>query len=329
MPPCSPTSSAAPCPPRRSRRPSGSLASGTCALTDEDLQLSLAVCYELHYRGFDGVSEDWEWEPALLAAARRPRAAAPRRAARTSSAPCRRPRSRSTGSWPTLIAADDGPSLSSYMAKQGTLEQWREYLTLRSVYHLQGGRPAHVRHPPPVAGGPRRRWSRSRPTSTAAAARERMHSELFAGLMRDLGLDAAYGAPVERGPGGGLRLGQHDVAVRAAPPLARRRARPPGLRGDDLVRAEPPLLSGPAPARLRRADDGLLRRARRGRRRPRADRLGRHVRLAGRRRARRCWPTSSSARRARWRWTASPPTTCWAPGRPAAPRCDRTAALAA
>src|SRR4051794_41983902 len=41
----------------------------------------------------------------------------------------------------TLIAADDGPSLSSFMAKQGTLEQWREYLTLRSVYHLKEGDP--------------------------------------------------------------------------------------------------------------------------------------------------------------------------------------------
>src|SRR3712207_6282711 len=39
---------------------------GACALTDEDLQISLAVLYELHYRGFDGVSDDWEWDPALL-----------------------------------------------------------------------------------------------------------------------------------------------------------------------------------------------------------------------------------------------------------------------
>src|SRR3978361_1942528 len=35
-------------------------------LTDDDLQLSLAICYELHYRGFDDVSEDWEWDPCLL-----------------------------------------------------------------------------------------------------------------------------------------------------------------------------------------------------------------------------------------------------------------------
>src|SRR3954447_10264872 len=35
-------------------------------LRDEDLQLFLALCYELHYRGFDGVDEAWEWDPDLL-----------------------------------------------------------------------------------------------------------------------------------------------------------------------------------------------------------------------------------------------------------------------
>jgi hypothetical protein len=46
-----------------------------------------------------------------------------------------------------LIAADDGPSLSRYMARSGTPEQWREYLTLRLGVPPQGGRPAHLRHP--------------------------------------------------------------------------------------------------------------------------------------------------------------------------------------
>src|SRR5688572_28260120 len=41
-------------------------AAGAGALADEDLQLGLAVLYELHYRGFDEVSEDWEWDPDLL-----------------------------------------------------------------------------------------------------------------------------------------------------------------------------------------------------------------------------------------------------------------------
>src|SRR3954449_2046629 len=33
----------------------------------EDLQLSLYVLYELHYRGFREVPESWEWQAALLA----------------------------------------------------------------------------------------------------------------------------------------------------------------------------------------------------------------------------------------------------------------------
>ena len=36
-------------------------------LADEDLQLALYLCYELHYRGLPGVDDAWEWEPTLLA----------------------------------------------------------------------------------------------------------------------------------------------------------------------------------------------------------------------------------------------------------------------
>ena len=34
---------------------------------EEDLQLALYLCYELHYRGLPGVDDRWEWEPSLLA----------------------------------------------------------------------------------------------------------------------------------------------------------------------------------------------------------------------------------------------------------------------
>ena len=34
---------------------------------DDDLQLALWCCYELHYRGFEGVEEEWEWHPAIAA----------------------------------------------------------------------------------------------------------------------------------------------------------------------------------------------------------------------------------------------------------------------
>jgi hypothetical protein len=40
--------------------------SGKEALVDEDLQLTLFVLYELAYRGWDGVDDQWEWQPDLI-----------------------------------------------------------------------------------------------------------------------------------------------------------------------------------------------------------------------------------------------------------------------
>src|SRR3954451_17307030 len=36
-------------------------------LADDDLHLALYVLYELHYRGFTGVDDRWEWDPGALA----------------------------------------------------------------------------------------------------------------------------------------------------------------------------------------------------------------------------------------------------------------------
>jgi hypothetical protein len=165
---------------------------GACALTDEDLQITLGVCYELHYRGFDGVSEDWEWDPALI----RLRNGLERRhltALRTLAGPISatgEPIDRQLGD---LIAADDGPSLSSFMAKQGTLEQWREYLTLRSVYHLKEGDP-HTFAVPRLSGRTKSAMVEIQADEYGGGTAARMHSTLFAGMMRALGLDDSYGA---------------------------------------------------------------------------------------------------------------------------------------
>jgi hypothetical protein len=79
------------------------------------------------------------------------------------------------------------------MAKTGTLEQWREYLTLRSVYHLKEGDP-HTFAIPRLSGRAKAAMVEIQADEYGGGAPERMHSELFAGLMRDLGLDPAYGA---------------------------------------------------------------------------------------------------------------------------------------
>src|SRR5215218_4078183 len=165
---------------------------GACALTDEDLQISLAVCYELHYRGFDGVSEDWEWDPALI----RLRTGLERRhldALRSLAGPIVATGEPVDRQLADLIAADDGPSLSAFMAKQGTLAQWREYLTVRSVYHLKEGDP-HTFAVPRLSGRAKAAMVEIQADEYGGGSATRMHSTLFAGLMRALGLDDAYGA---------------------------------------------------------------------------------------------------------------------------------------
>ncbi len=162
------------------------------ALTDEDLQLSLAICYELHYRGFDDVSDEWEWEPTLL----RLRAGLEQRhleALQELVGPVPVTGGPIDRQLAAVIAADDGPSLSAYMAKHGTLDQWREYLTLRSVYHLKEGDP-HTFAIPRLSGRAKSAMVEIQADEYGGGTPERMHSELFAGLLRDLGLDATYGA---------------------------------------------------------------------------------------------------------------------------------------
>jgi heme oxygenase-like protein len=168
------------------------VAATTDPLTDDDLQLSLAICYELHYRGFDGVADSWEWDPELLRlrALLEQRHTAALRAlvgdVEVTDAPVDQQLT-------ALIAADDGPSLSRHLARSGTLEQWREYLALRSVYHLKEGDP-HTWAIPRLGGRAKAAMVEIQADEYGGGSAERMHSQLFAGMMRDLGLDTGYGA---------------------------------------------------------------------------------------------------------------------------------------
>ncbi|MGY1671245.1 iron-containing redox enzyme family protein [Geodermatophilus sp. SYSU D00710] len=161
-------------------------------LLDDDLQVALAVCYELHYRGFDGVDDALEWDPDLITL----RGHLERRhlaALRELTGPTVATGDPVDRQLAALIAADGGPSLSRYMARHGTPEQWREYLTLRSVYHLKEGDP-HTFAVPRLSGRAKAAMVEIQADEYGGGSAERMHSELFAGMMRDLGLDARYGA---------------------------------------------------------------------------------------------------------------------------------------
>jgi hypothetical protein len=166
---------------------------------DEDLQLTLFVCYELHYRGWESVDDRWEWNPSLLAL----RAVAEKRFERhlrsvvgpvTPVPPDAVPRA-----LVELTSADDGPSLAKYLHRHATLDQFREFVMHRSEYHLKEADP-HTWAIPRLDGRPKAALVEIQIDEYGGGRPHRMHSELFRTTMRELGLDTAYGAYVDAVP---------------------------------------------------------------------------------------------------------------------------------
>ncbi|KOG27804.1 iron-containing redox enzyme family protein [Streptomyces resistomycificus] len=154
----------------------------------DDLQLALYLCYELHYRGFDGVAPDLEWDPDLL----RTRAAVEDRFLSALRADTAVHESVDAAIAELLVEPVDGSGVSHYLRKEGELWQVREYAAQRSLYHLKEADP-HAWVLP-------RLWGRAKAGMAAVEFDEygggradRVHAKLFADLMTDLGLDTTYG----------------------------------------------------------------------------------------------------------------------------------------
>src|SRR4051794_22132409 len=161
---------------------------------DDDLQLALYVCYELHYRGFDGVDERWEWEPSLLAF----RAALEAEFERALDAAVP---AFEGGELPAaeemdvalraIIDADDGPSLSRYLEREGTLEQFLEFCVHRSAYQLKEADP-HSWALPRLGGAPKAAMVEIQADEYGGGRAERRHGGLVSRSLRPLGLADAY-----------------------------------------------------------------------------------------------------------------------------------------
>jgi hypothetical protein len=168
-------------------------------LLDEDLQLTLFICYELHYRGWDGVDPEWEWEPSLLAL----RAVAERRfdqALRSLVGPLPTTAPEEIGRALTdLVAADDAPSLARHLQARASLADFREFVTHRSVYHLREADP-HTWAIPRLEGRAKAALIEIQIDEYGGGRLNRMHAELFRTTMGRLGLDTTYGAYVDAVP---------------------------------------------------------------------------------------------------------------------------------
>jgi hypothetical protein len=172
---------------------------------DEDLQLALFVCYELAYRGWDGVDDGWEWDPGLLGV----RAELEARFAAGLLELAGPPVAVDPPEVPRLlaevVAADDGPSLSGYLRGRATHEQFREFVAHRSVYHLREADP-HTWAIPRLAGRPKAALIEIQADEYGNGMTSRMHQELFKQTMRWFDLDLTYGAYVDAAGAGTLAV---------------------------------------------------------------------------------------------------------------------------
>src|SRR3954470_21308949 len=171
-------------------------------IADEDLQLSLYLCYELHYRGLPGVDERWEWEPSLLGLRREWETMFEEGLLAAIGAPA------ASGPAPDrmdlalrdVLDADEGPSLSTYLERTGSLEQLLEFVVHRSAYQLKEADP-HSWAIARLSGPPKAALVEVQADEYGSGRPDRVHAELFAVTMHELGLDRTYGAYVDRLPG--------------------------------------------------------------------------------------------------------------------------------
>ncbi|CAM3602031.1 iron-containing redox enzyme family protein [Smaragdicoccus niigatensis] len=154
---------------------------------DEDVQLALYTCYELHYRGFADVTADWEWNPDLL-----------RWRAYLEVEFRRFLRSVTSGGDDvertidqlTLVPAEE-VGMSFHMQRQGTWDQMLDLFKARSMYHLKEADP-HAWSIPRLTGQAKAAFVAVEFDEYGGGRGERMHSVLFGDLMEAAGLSRDY-----------------------------------------------------------------------------------------------------------------------------------------
>ena len=170
------------------------------AIEGDDFHLALYLCYELHYRSFAGVDDDWEWEPSLLAVRVGLERAFERALRDAVSVPTFPLHADMQTKLRALIAGDESPSLGLRLERDPTTERFREFMIHRSAYQLKEADP-HTWTLPRLRGRAKAAMAEIQSDEYGGGRPERMHSLLFAGAMRALGLDAAYGAHLDLIPG--------------------------------------------------------------------------------------------------------------------------------
>lgn len=174
---------------------------------DEDLQLALYCCYELHYGGFPDVAPEWEWAPPLLALRSRmearferalrlatrgggdtPQRPFPRTVAAPGTGPGPGEPARVVESLWSLARGGDGPSLSGWVERHATRHHLAELAKHRSAYQLKEADP-HTWGIPRLGGEAKAAMVAIQWGEYGEGDAARGHAALFAATMTALGLE--------------------------------------------------------------------------------------------------------------------------------------------
>ena len=166
--------------------------------SDEDVQLALWIIYELHYRGFDGVPDDREWDAGLLGVRR-----SIERRFELELREATRERLQSVpeegdigAQLLDLVAADDGPPLATFLHRRATREQLIDYLRERSVQQLKESDPQSFVLPR-LDGDAKAGLAELQYDEYGGGRPERLHATMYGDALEAAGLDRTYGAYVD------------------------------------------------------------------------------------------------------------------------------------
>lgn len=177
---------------------------------DDDVQLALFLLYASAYGSLPALDADLEWDPQLLSVRSILEAAFERHlrdAVPTPDLP--EPTVDAVGrALFALAEADDGPSLSRYMARKATPDQALEFFQQRSVYTLREADP-HSWAIPRLRGRAKAALVEIQSDEYGGGRPDRVHAEIFAAAMRGAGLDDTYGAYLDVVPA--ITLTSHNM----------------------------------------------------------------------------------------------------------------------
>ncbi len=165
---------------------------------DDDVQLALWMLFELHYRGFDGVHPDREWDLELLGLRRTiERRLENELREATREVVAAQPREGDLAEQLlALVAADDSPSAAAYLQRQATREQVLDFLRQRSIQQLKESDPQSFVLPR-LDGPAKVALAELQYDEYGCGRPERLHQHLYATALEAAGLDPAYGAYVD------------------------------------------------------------------------------------------------------------------------------------